>query len=97
MYGKRYGDFGPAFAAEKPEEEGIRISDETLRRRLIEEGLREGRRRRPACFGEPVPFDGSHHDWFESRGLRYRLVTMIGDASKTRLSQFFEEETTRER
>jgi hypothetical protein len=43
MYEKRYGDFGPDFAAEKPEEEGIRISDETLRRRLVEEGLREGR------------------------------------------------------
>jgi hypothetical protein len=48
-YRKRYGDFGPAFAAEKPEEEGIRTSDETLRRWLVEEGLRERWRRLLRC------------------------------------------------
>jgi transposase len=102
-YRERYGDFGPAFAAEKlEEEEGIRISDETLRRWLIEEGLREGRRRRRAyrsrrrraCFGELVQFDGSHHDWFEGRGPRCCLITMIDDATNIRLARFFEEETT---
>jgi hypothetical protein len=103
-YRERYGDFGPTFAAEKLEEEkGIRISDETLRRWLIEEGLRESSRRRRtyrsrrqqrACFGELVQFDGSPHAWFESRGPRCCLITMIDDATKTRLSPFFEEETT---
>jgi hypothetical protein len=94
-YRERYGDFGPTFAAEKPEEEeGIRISDETLRRWLIEEGLWEGKRRRRACFGELVQFDGSHHDWFESRGPRCCLITMIDDAANIRYAQFSEEETT---
>jgi hypothetical protein len=66
-----------------------------LRRWLIEEGLREdNRRRQRACFGEMVPFDGSHHAWFEGRGLRCSLITMTDDATKTRLSPFFEEETT---
>jgi transposase len=37
-YRERYGDFGPTFAAEKlAEEEGIRISEDTLRRWLIAE------------------------------------------------------------
>jgi transposase len=102
-YQARYGDFGPAFAAEKLEEdEGIRISGETLRRWLVEEGLREGSRRRTyrsrrgpwPHFGEPVQFDGSPHAWFENRGPRCCLITMTDDAAKTRLSPFFEEETT---
>jgi len=51
-------------------------------------------RRTPrACFGELVQFDGSHHDWFEGRGQHCCLMTMIDDATKMRLSQFFEEET----
>ena len=51
-------------------------------------------RRAPrARFGELVQFDGSHHDWFEGRGPRCCLITMIDDATKIRLSQFFNEET----
>jgi hypothetical protein len=55
-----------------------------------------GRRRRgvePRQPGELVQFDGSHHDWFEGRRGRCCLITLIDDATKTRLSQFFEEET----
>jgi hypothetical protein len=44
-------------------------------------------------FGELVQFDGSHHDWFEGRRGRCCLITLIDDATKTRLSQFFEAET----
>jgi hypothetical protein len=44
--------------------------------------------------GELVQFDGSHHDWFESRGPRCCLITMIDDAANIRLARFFEEETT---
>ncbi|MDR1315747.1 MAG: hypothetical protein LBK13_02640 [Spirochaetales bacterium] len=98
LYRERYSDFGPVFAAEElAGEKGIRISDGTLRRWLIAEGLWEGRRsrreRRP-CFGEPVRFDGSHHGWFEGRGPRCCLMTMTGDAANIRYSRFFEEETT---
>jgi transposase len=44
-YRKRYGDFGPAFAAEKLAEEGVKISVPALRRILMEEGLWQGKRR----------------------------------------------------
>jgi transposase len=92
-YRDRYCDFGPTFAVEKlAEVEGIKISDETLRQWLIAEGLRIGRRRkrehrsrreRRASFGELIQFDGSHHRWFEGRGLACCLITMIDDATKT--------------
>jgi hypothetical protein len=74
----------------------------TLRRALITAGLwkpernsSEYRARRNARehFGELVQFDGSHHDWFEGKRGRCCLITLIDDATKTRLSQFFEEET----
>ena len=104
LYRERYRGFGPTFAAEKmAEEAGIQIGVSTLRRLLIAEGLweekRRGReyrsRREPRRrFGELVQFDGSPHDWFEGRGQRCCLITMIDDATKRRLSQFFEEETT---
>ena len=83
--------------------EGVKISDETLRRWLIEDGLwkvmrnkqehRSRRERRP-CFGELVQFDGSHHRWFETRGLVCCLITMIDDATNIRHAQFFDGETT---
>ncbi|MDR1362827.1 MAG: hypothetical protein LBJ35_02090 [Spirochaetaceae bacterium] len=45
-------------------------------------------------FGELVQFDGSPRAWFENRGPRCCLITMTDDATKIRLSKFFEEETT---
>ena len=102
-YRQRYSDFGPTFAAEKlAEAEGIRIGVSVLRRHLIASGDWKGRRHsreyrsrreRRACFGELVQFDGSHHKWFEERGPSCCLITMIDDATNTRLSRFFEEET----
>jgi hypothetical protein len=80
----------------------VEIGVSTLRRALIAAGLwkpkRNGREyhcRRAARehFGELVQFDGSHHDWFEGRRCRCCLITLIDDATKTRLSRFFEEET----
>ena len=102
-YRERYSDFGPTFAAEKmAEEEGIQISVGTLRNLLIEAGEWKGvrqrkeyrsRRERKACFGELIQFDGSHHRWFEGRGPICCLMTMIDDATNTRLARFFEQET----
>jgi hypothetical protein len=104
LYRGRYGDFGPTFAAEKmAENEGIEMGVSTLRRILIGEGLWErkrssreyrSRRERRSRFGELVQFDGSPHDWFEGRAPRCCLITLIDDATNTRMSQFFEEETT---
>jgi hypothetical protein len=103
LYRQRYNDFGPTFASEKlAEEEGIKISVSVLRRLLIASGDWKGirqakeyrsRRERRECFGELVQFDGSHHRWFEGRGSTCCLMTMIDDATNTRISRFFEQET----
>jgi transposase len=103
-YRERHKDFGPAFAAEKlAEGEGIRISDDTLRRWLTGEGLWKGKRRRRAyrsrrerrgSFGELPQFDGSHHDWFERRRPSCCLMAMTDDAANIRYSRFHEGETT---
>jgi len=103
LYSEKYNDFGPTLAQEKLlERDGIEISVSTLRRALLNAGLWEQKkksseyrsRRMPrARFGELVQFDGSHHDWFEGRGAPCCLITMIDDATKIRLSQFFDEET----
>ena len=103
LYRTRYNDFGPTFAAEKlAEEEGIQVSAGTLRNLLIEAGEWQGNRRRKGHrsrrerrgrFGELVQFDGSHHRWFEERGPSCCLMTMIDDATNTRISRFFEQET----
>jgi hypothetical protein len=103
LYAEQYADFGPTLACEKlAERDGVEIKVSTLRRALIVCGLwkpernsREYRSRRTARehFGELVQFDGSHHDWFEGRRGRCCLITLIDDATKTRMSRFFEEET----
>ena len=73
----RYKGFGPTFASEKLFEiDKIKLSDETLRLWLVEDGLWQKRRvrrhrhwrARKTHYGEMVQFDGSHHDWFEGRG-----------------------------
>jgi len=103
LYREKYYDFGPTLAQETLlERDGIEISISTLRRALLSAGLWKQKknsseyrsRRTPrARFGELVQFDGSHHDWFEGRGTSCCLITMIDDATKVRLSLFFDEET----
>jgi len=103
LFREKYSDFGPTLAQETIlERDGLKISINTLRRALLAAGLWQQKkknseyrsRRTPrSCFGELVQFDGSHHDWFEGRGHRCCLITMIDDARKIRLSQFFDEET----
>lgn len=78
---EKYSDFGPTLAAEKLlENHGIKLSDETLRQAMAKVGIwhikpkkvrahyRAWRERKQA-FGEMQQFDGSYHDWFESRIL----------------------------
>jgi hypothetical protein len=103
IYMDKYYDFGPTLAQETlSERNSIKISVSVLRRALLNNGLwipkknsseYHSRRMPRARFGELVQFDGSHHDWFEGRGPRCCLITMIDDARKIRLSQFFDEET----
>jgi transposase len=103
LYREKYYDFGPTLAQEALfERDGLEVSVSTLRRALLISGewkqkknSSEYRSRRAprAHFGELVQFDGSHHGWFEGRGACCCLITMIDDATKIRLSQFFDEET----
>ncbi|MCP1636948.1 transposase [Kerstersia gyiorum] len=86
-----YGDFGPTLAAEYLRAEGHELSKETLRQRLIEEGLWQANnkrrqrayppRLRRARVGELIQIDGSQHDWFEGRGPRCSLIAFIDNAS----------------
>lgn len=104
LYSRRYPDFGPTLASEKLlEREGIRISDETLRKWLLEKGLWQKRRKRSAyrqwrerrtCFGEMVQMDGSHHDWLEGRGPRLVLMAHIDDATNEIYLRFYDYEGT---
>lgn len=104
LYRKNYEGFGPTLAQEKLlERDGIRISDETLRKWLIEAGLwkkkRKGRqhrqwRPRKDRYGEMIQVDGSHHDWFEGRGPACVFMGYIDDATGKVYGRFYEYEGT---
>jgi transposase len=89
---ERYRDFGPTLACEKLREvHGMQISDESVRKMMLAEGLwKQRRKRKPrvfqmrerrACFGELVQIDGSDHDWFEGRSPRCTLLVFVDDAT----------------
>lgn len=96
----KYEGFGPTLASEKLFElEGIKISDESLRKLLIvqkKEGYdwqRKGRkhrkwRERKANCGVMLQMDGSIHDWFEGRGAECVLMGYIDDATSRVYARF---------
>lgn len=100
----RYKGFGPTLFSEKLfEEEGIKISDETLRNWLIESGdWQKARKRkthrqwreRKGRFGEMLQMDGSHHDWLEGRGPEIVLMGCVDDATNKIFGRFYEYEGT---
>ena len=101
-YRQSYQGFGPTFACEKLAGEGLKVSHDTLRRWLIDEGLWQGqrkrekhrqRRQRRECFGELVQMDTSIHDWLEGRGESMVLVAMIDDATGRIEAGFYSGET----
>jgi transposase len=104
LYRKKYPGFGPLLATEKLKElDGIIISDETLRKWLMEAGLWKKRRKksshrrwrvRKECFGEMVQMDGSHHDWLEGRGPKLVLMGYIDDATGNVFGRFYDYEGT---
>jgi hypothetical protein len=88
----KYQGFGPTLAHEKlVEKEKLQLSDESVRKLMITEGLWKARkakkvtvhqlRERRACFGELVQIDGSPHDWFEGRAEPCVLLVFIDDAT----------------
>ncbi len=96
----RYADFGPTLAHEKLTElHGLRLSVETLRHWMIEDGLwvprarraprvQQPRRRRP-CRGELIQIDGSDHEWFEERAARCTLLVFVDDATSELMELLF--------
>jgi hypothetical protein len=104
LYRAQYKDFGPTLTSEELlERDRIEISDETLRRWLIEAGdwkksRKRGRHRqwreRKHHYGEMVQMDGSHHAWFEDRGGPYVLMSYIDDATGEAFGRFYEYEGT---
>jgi transposase len=103
-YRTQYLGFAPTLAAEKlSQRDGLTVSDESLRRWLLAEGLWQRKRRRDKhrhrrdrreCFGELVQADGSEHDWLEGRGERMVLLVMIDDATRRVVPRFYPAETT---
>jgi transposase len=88
----KYKGFGPTLAHEKlVEKDKLKLSDESVRQLMIEEGLWQVRkvkkvvthqlRERRACFGELIQIDGSPHDWFEGRADPCVLLVFIDDAT----------------
>ena len=103
-YKGSYMGFGPTLASEKlRERERIAVSEETVRKWLLQEGLWEQKRRRSPhrryrerkeCFGEMVQMDGSHHDWLEGRGPELVLMGYIDDATGNVFGKFHDYEGT---
>jgi Resolvase, N terminal domain len=85
----RYSDFGPTLAAEPLlEKDGVKVSRETLRKWMIEDGVWLSRRQRRSFhqprlrrenYGELIQIDGSDHRWFENRGAACSLLVFIDD------------------
>jgi transposase len=95
-----YADFGPTLASEKLwERNGIKVSKETVRQIMIEEGLHEAKtrpeeephpmRERMKHRGELVQIDGSSHDWLEDRAEKACLLVFIDDATSEILAAKF--------
>lgn len=108
MQTPEWHDFGPTFASEQlAKRHEVRVSKETLRAWMIEEGLWQSRqqkirdvhvwRPRRSCAGELVQWDTSTHDWLEGRGepVRY-LVRLIDDATSRSWGRFVRRDDTRE-
>jgi transposase len=98
-------DFGPTFASQQlAKRHGIEVSDETLRKWMIEAGLWQSKsqrlgevhvwRPRRSAFGELVQWDTSEHDWLEGRGPVRYLVRMIDDATSWSWGRFVERDAT---
>ena len=88
---ENYADFGPTLAAEMlAEHHGFKVSRETLRKWMQDDGLWLSRKQRRAiyqprsrreCFGELIQIDGSDHRWFEDRADPCTLLVFVDDAT----------------
>jgi transposase len=84
------------------EREGICISRSTVRRILLNAGIKSPKRRRPPKHrsrrerypqeGMLLQIDGSPHDWLEGRGPSFTLIGAIDDATGKVPYAFFQEQ-----
>ena len=91
----RYADFGPTLATEVLlEKDGVKVSRETLRKWMVEDGLWLSRKQRRVfhqprlrreSYGELIQIDGSEHRWFEDRGAPCSLLVFIDDATSSQI------------
>ena len=104
VYERKYYGFGAQLFSEKLEKnEEVKISKETLRKKLIVEGYQQRRRKnkrhrswreRKEYYGQMIQMDGSHHDWLEGRGARMVMMGYIDDATNRVYGRFYEYEGT---
>src|ERR1700716_538269 len=103
---QRYADFGPTLAAEHLAQEGLPVSRETLRKRMVKARLWCPRAQRiktihvwgerRASFGELVMQASSPFRWVEERGPACQLIAVIDDATSRFYARFTEHDTTEE-
>ena len=102
---EKYSDFGPTLAAEMLEEHhSFKVSRETLRKWMVEDGIWLSRKQRRTfhqprlrreCYGELIQIDGSDHRWFEDRADPCTLLVFIDDATSTLMElRFVQSEST---
>ena len=102
---EQYADFGSTLAAEMlAEHHGLKMSRETVRKWMQEDGIWLSRKQRRTfhqpclrreCFGELVQIDGSDHRWFEDRGDPCTLLVFIDDATSALMElRFVKSEST---
>ncbi|WP_176219190.1 ISNCY family transposase, partial [Planktotalea arctica] len=102
---ENYQDFGPTLAAEMlVQNHGFKVSRETLRKWMTDDGLWLSRKQRRTfhqprsrreCFGELVQIDGSNHRWFEDRVGPCTLLVFIDDATSMLMElRFVQSEST---
>jgi len=100
-----YPDFGPTLAAEMlAEHHGFKVSRETVRKWMQEDGLWLSRKQRRTfhqprlrreCYGELIQIDGSDHRWFEDRRDPCTLLVFIDDATSALMElRFVKSEST---
>lgn len=102
---ENYEDFGPTLAAEMlAEHHGFKVSRETLRKWMQDDGIWLSRKQRRAihqtrsrreCFGELIQIDGSDHRWFEDRAAPCTLLVFVDDATSMLMElRFVQSEST---
>lgn len=87
----KYAGFNQQHFTEKLEKEGIRLSRSSVRRILLNAGIKSPRKRRAPKHrsrrerrpqrGMMLQIDGSQHDWLEGRGPYLTLVGAVDDAT----------------